>query len=301
MLRDDILNMTRGSIVYSIEFYPTMMLPEIEQDTEDTEQLKYDTLPKFDLHGLPIRYTPDDLIDLSSYGSGILTIKIHEVKSSTFMDCYCRVMIDSLTSQHQTNTLKGRTLTFNETTDAFIKDAGFSRVAIELKPAEKTEKDDDRIAYWFDSSDRIIQQIQRRAREQKFYDNEGSFDLRQMLMHTEQDEGEWYDLLGIEGAQIRLSFGYSPLLTYTVNPDESIENQGVLTCTLLRAKDLKAADKSGTSDPYVKFTVNGEVVYKSSVVKKTCHPVWKNESFQVPIASIQIERDVLDLLMYMYM
>lgn len=55
--------------------------------------------------------------------------------------------------------------------------------------------------------------------------------------------------------------------------------------TLLNAKNLKAADKSGTSDPYVKFTINGEVVHKSSTIKKTINPIWKDESFQVPIIS----------------
>lgn len=269
-----------------------MMLPEKDEDSSDVEEdshpHKVQTLPKFDLHGLPIRYTPDNLVDLSSYGSGVLTIKIHEVKATGFYNCYCQVMIDSLSAQHQTNTLKGRVLAFNETTDAFIKDAGFSRVAIELKPAEKTEKDDDRLAYWFDSSERIIRQIQRRAREKRMLlmnGDESSFDMRQMLVHAEDDEGEWYDLVNpvMGAAQIRLSFGYSPLMTYQLNPDESVENQGILTCTLLRAKDLKAADKTGTSDPYVKFTVNGEVVYKSSVVKKTCNPVWQKESFEVPI------------------
>lgn len=46
-----------------------------------------------------------------------------------------------------------------------------------------------------------------------------------------------------------------------------------------------AADKTGTSDPYVVFTVNGERLFKSTVVKKTLDPVWKNESFVVAIVS----------------
>ena len=43
----------------------------------------------------------------------------------------------------------------------------------------------------------------------------------------------------------------------------------------------------GTSDPYVVFTVNGERVHKSQVIKKTLNPVWKNEQFTVPIVSIK--------------
>ncbi|KAI7904507.1 C2 domain-containing protein [Cokeromyces recurvatus] len=311
-------NVVRGFLVYSVEFYPALALPEAmdENEESETEQQDMDNkqsiasptritnhqkivnrmqnlLPMIDLHGVPIRYTPDDIIDLSCYGSGILTVKIHEIKASEVYECYCQVMVDSLTSQHKTNTLKGRTIVFNETADAFIKDSGFSRVAIELKPAHKTEKDDDKLGYWYESSERIIRHIQRSIR-QRLLTAEGNasdtslVDLNQkMLMHIEEDDGEWYNLINPVGgpAQIKLSFGYVPLLNYKVNPDESLENQGILTVTLLKAKDLKAVDKSGTSDPYVVFTVNGDIVYKSQVIKKNCNPIWTNEKFEVPIMS----------------
>ena len=35
--------------------------------------------PEKDLHGVYIKYTPDDIVDLRSYESGVLTVKIHEV------------------------------------------------------------------------------------------------------------------------------------------------------------------------------------------------------------------------------
>lgn len=66
-------------------------------------------------------------------------------------------------------------------------------------------------------------------------------------------------------------------------------DQGNLTVTLLSAKNLKAADKSGTSDPYVRFTVNGDVVHKSATIKKTVNPKWKDEKFEVPIVSLTDE------------
>ncbi|KAI8643675.1 C2 domain-containing protein [Parasitella parasitica] len=295
-------NTERGYLTYSAEFYPTMAVEDADQEEEaappqdmsvavpdkPTAEItpKQDALPEFDLHGLPIRYTPDELIDLACYGSGVLTVKIHEVKASQVYDCYCQIMVDSLSPQHKTNTLKGRMLAFNEITDAFIKDSSFSRVAIELKPSDTTEKDDERLGYWYESSERLIRQVQKRAREKQAA-NGGKFDMSQMLLHADEDEGEWYNLISPAGgpAEIKLSFGYAPLLNYKVNPDESLENQGVLTVTLLNAKDLKAVDKSGTSDPYVRFTINGEIVHKSATIKKNCNPVWKNEVFQVPIIS----------------
>jgi Ca2+-dependent lipid-binding protein len=66
----------------------------------------------------------------------------------------------------------------------------------------------------------------------------------------------------------------------------SIIDQGLLTVDLVSASNLMAADKIGTSDPYVVFTVNGERVHKSDTIKKTLNPKWHNERFTVPIASI---------------
>lgn len=218
-------NSEKGALVYTAEFYPTMTLPE----KPDDDEIEYNPMPIVDLHQLPVRYTPDDLIDLGSYSSGVLTVKIHEIKASQVYECYCQLMVDALKSQHKTETLKGRVLAFNETSDAFIKDAGFSRVAIEVKPVNKTEKDDDRLAYWYESSERIIRSIQKRARQKRLERGE-PLDGSSMLVHDDEDEGEWYDMINpVSGpAKIRLSFGYAPLLNYKVNPDESLESKLLL-------------------------------------------------------------------------
>ena len=59
---------------------------------------------------------------------------------------------------------------------------------------------------------------------------------------------------------------------------------GNMNVTLVRAKNLIAADRGGSSDPFIVFRVNGKEVYKSEVVKKTLNPEY-NESFVVPIVS----------------
>ncbi|KAI8389419.1 C2 domain-containing protein [Blakeslea trispora] len=299
-------NSQKGFLIYTAEFYPTMTLKE-EQENEENEEtipetkegeeatsssnktssdaLQKNELPMVDLHGIPIRYTPDDLVDIHAYNSGVMTIKVHEIKSSTVYECYCHIMIDSLSPQHKTEVLKGRTLAFNATTDAFVKDAGLSRVAIELKPKDSTEKDDAKVAYWYESTERIIQQIQRRARQKLL--TSSSWNMANLFKIEDDDEGEWYNLLQPAGgsAQVRLSFSYSPLLNFRLDPQESMENQGILRVTLLSARNLRAADKSGTSDPYVKFIIDGDVVHKSAYIKKNCNPTWKDEMFEVPINS----------------
>ncbi|KAG1396326.1 hypothetical protein G6F60_009690 [Rhizopus arrhizus] len=238
-----------GTIHYTAEFLPSLNMTTLEG----------------------ARYTPDDIIDLHSYNSGVITVKIHELKLKEVAEVYCQLLVDSLEPQYRTEPRKGKTLAFGEVSDAFVKDAGFSRVAIEVKYENKQSRksDENKVGYWYESCERLIRHIQKRVRSGKSFD---------------EDEGVWYDLIGGAG-EIRLSFEYVPLINYKMNPDESLENQGNLTVTLLSAQGLKAADKSGTSDPYVKFTINGEVVHKSTTLKKTLNPVWHGETFQVPIVS----------------
>lgn len=42
---------------------------------------------------------------------------------------------------------------------------------------------------------------------------------------------------------------------------------------------------TGTSDPYVKFKLDGKTQYKSKVVYKNLNPVW-NESFVFPVSDL---------------
>lgn len=282
-LRSSDRKTTKGELRYSAEFYPSLALPPSAQ------------VPERDLHDCPIRRTPDDLVDLFAYNSGILTVKIHEVKLPHSSYAYCALIVDSLLPQFTTTKLKGRTLTFNETSDAFVKEADFSRVAIEVKPADATEKSDEKLGFWIGKVSDIVRQIQRKRRSKPLVVDEQD---NQENQETE-DDGEWFQLLGTMGGpgRIRLSFDFVPLINFTLDPSESLDNQGQLTVTLLDGKNLMAVDKSGTSDPYVVFTVNGTEVHKSEAIKKTVNPVWKNETFTVPIVSIILQPLVCNNLM----
>ncbi|KAI8987617.1 C2 domain-containing protein [Mycotypha africana] len=267
---------TKGELHFSAEFFPVLTLP----NTNDTHNVAtVSAMPLRGLHGSYIRYTPDDLVDLGSYNSGVLKIKIMDVQLSSTAYCYCQVIVDSLMPCYKTAKLRGFDLKFDEYADAFIKEADFSRIAIEVKPAHSTEKDIHKLGHWIDSGSAIIRRIMKRKR----------------LGLADDDEGTWFNLIGTDGpARIKLSFRYDPMESFVLNPDESLDNQGNLTVDLLSAKNLMAADKSGTSDPYVVFTVNGEKVHKSETIKKTLNPKWRNERFTVPIqsrvtASIRIE------------
>lgn len=84
-------------------------------------------------------------------------------------------------------------------------------------------------------------------------------------------------------SSIRVSLKYVPV-KMQLEPSESINNMGNLRVDVLDAQDLPSADSNGKSDPYVKFELNGEDVFKTKVQKKTLHPAW-NEFFEVTVPS----------------
>ncbi|KAI8061632.1 hypothetical protein BC940DRAFT_279508 [Gongronella butleri] len=250
-----------------------------------------------DLHGVPIKWTPDQMVDVAAYSTGVLMVRIHEVQLPHSVHAYCAVLVDSLYPLYRTASLQGGSLPFNEPADAFIKEMDFSRVHIDVVPVNvDSSKEDDRYGYWAGSVSEIVRRIQARKRhlrthhkiqdqqDQQEKQNPAELDVDDA---TQEDQGEWFDLMGVDDGigRIRLSFDFMPLVGFELNMDESLENQGNLTVTLLDAKHVMAADKSGTSDPYVRFTINGERVYKSPVIKKTLNPVWKNAQFTIPILS----------------
>jgi Ca2+-dependent lipid-binding protein len=56
-----------------------------------------------------------------------------------------------------------------------------------------------------------------------------------------------------------------------------------LRIKLREGKNLAVRDITGSSDPYVKFVLNGSSVYKSKIIFKNLNPVW-NEEFTVKLA-----------------
>ncbi|XP_066211300.1 multiple C2 and transmembrane domain-containing protein 2 isoform X2 [Saccopteryx leptura] len=59
----------------------------------------------------------------------------------------------------------------------------------------------------------------------------------------------------------------------------------LLTIHLKEGRHLVIRDRCGTSDPYVKFKLNGKTLYKSKVIYKNLNPVW-DEIVVLPIQSL---------------
>ncbi|XP_064373996.1 multiple C2 and transmembrane domain-containing protein 2 isoform X2 [Dromaius novaehollandiae] len=59
----------------------------------------------------------------------------------------------------------------------------------------------------------------------------------------------------------------------------------LLTIHLKEGRNLVIRDRCGTSDPYVKFKLNGKTLYKSKVIYKNLNPVW-DETVVLPIQNL---------------
>ncbi|KAM5171326.1 multiple C2 and transmembrane domain-containing protein 2 [Mantella aurantiaca] len=102
--------------------------------------------------------------------------------------------------------------------------------------------------------------------DKRFEDGSGSIDLNSSMssQHSEEFSGlESYDSVS----------SLPSLVSY------------LLTIHLREGRNLVIRDRSGTSDPYVKFKLNKKTLYKSKVVYKNLNPVW-DEIFVLPIQNL---------------
>ena len=84
-------------------------------------------------------------------------------------------------------------------------------------------------------------------------------------------------------SKVTVNLKYLPV-QMQLDPSESINNMGTLRVDVLDAAELPAADRNGYSDPYCKFKLNGKELHKTKTQKKTLHPAW-NETFETLVSS----------------
>ncbi|KGO43139.1 Tricalbin [Penicillium expansum] len=199
--------------------------------------------------------------DLPKYESGFIVFKFHEgqlavpnVQLEVLMDDY--MFPAYVSSKIHTTTAK-----FSDVGEAFVRELEFSKITLRL-----VNKDDPK-----DSSEEHT--------VAKLTGDTLPTLMRMLYTPTElvlrSPSGEV--------SKVTVSARYIPT-EMKLDPKESINNMGTLRVDVHDAAELPAADRNGFSDPFCKFRLDEETVFKTKVQKKTLHPAW-NEYFETPIKS----------------
>jgi Ca2+-dependent lipid-binding protein len=280
----------RGTLKFKASFFPTLALAKEDKKKEEQRQEeesnnsqvseepelieKPKEFPEKDLHGELIKYKAisDDkkFIDFSAYESGVLAVTMHTLAIPESQKIVADLMLDSNDSQFTTSEQKGSSIELNETGTAFIKEMDFSKLMIRVRNVRDGEKDDKAIGRVSLEVRKVVERLARAAEDDTI---------------TEPVIEE-ISLLDCPGGKIRLSFAFIPVVQFKLDPSESLENQGNLTVTVVKCSGLVAADRGGTSDPFIRFYVDEQRVYKTQTYKKTLNPIFnKDETFTVPIVN----------------
>ncbi|KAI9500833.1 hypothetical protein BX070DRAFT_229963 [Coemansia spiralis] len=99
--------------------------------------------------------------------------------------------------------------------------------------------------------------------------------LEQKLVNT--PEPVWLPLDADTG-EVLVFLRYDPVEDPELLASESITDQGLVRMRITSASNLPAADKSGTSDPYVVAFVDDVKVWESETIKKTLNPRWNQHA-----------------------
>ncbi|KAK4042437.1 C2 domain-containing protein [Parachaetomium inaequale] len=203
--------------------------------------------------------TPQELL---KHESGVVIFRLMEAdlpKSQSRIE----VFVDDMAfPSYVSSTARSRHNKFDEMGDCFIRELEFSKLTIVI--SERTDKNDD------DHKQHTLARLSGNTLDT----------LKQCLnnptvLKMKDNDGEVYS--------IRVSLKYVPV-KMQLDPSESINNMGNLRVDVLDAQDLPAADSNGKSDPYAKFELNGQEVFKTKTQKKTLNPTW-SEFFNVPVPS----------------
>ncbi|CRK24512.1 hypothetical protein BN1723_013335 [Verticillium longisporum] len=297
----------KGLLIHNVSFYPTLNVADPEEEEEEAKETKPEaeagepeplarsaTASKFsstldnksqkasegddssalvpltptstrkskESEGPPkIHLSPEQLL---KYETGLLIFKLMEAEMPE-SNTHLEVWVDDMAfPSYISSAAKHKKHKFDEIGDCFIREIDFSRLTLKVREkgqaVEGNEKDkESTIAKLQGNTLDTLKQCLNNPTMLKLNDKDG------------------------RSSNVKVSLKYIPV-KMKLDPSESINNMGTLRVDVLDAEDLPSADRNGKSDPYCKFELNGEEVYKTKVQKKTLHPVW-NEFFEVPVPS----------------
>lgn len=206
-----------------------------------------------------IHLTPQELL---KHESGLIIFKLMEAELPK-SDAHIEIFVDDMAfPSYVSSSAKKRQYRFDEIGDCFIRELEFSKLTIKVREGSGKPGDDDK--------DKTLARLTGNTLDT----------LKQCLNNPttlvmKDDDGR--------PSSVKVSLKYVPV-KMQLDPSESINNMGNLRVDVLDAMELPSADSNGKSDPYCKFELNGQEVFKTKVQKKTLHPAW-NEFFEVPVPS----------------
>ncbi|KAG5952379.1 hypothetical protein E4U53_000996 [Claviceps sorghi] len=214
-----------------------------------------------------VRLSPEELL---KHESGLLIFRLLEAELPESQSRLEIFVDDMAYPSYVSCTAPNRTHKFDEIGDCVIRELDFSRLT--LKARKKGDDKEQTLAQLTGNTMETLKQCLNNPTVLK--------------LKTDEGKGGW----------VKVSLKYIPL-KMELDPSESINNMGNLRVDVLNGIDLPSADRNGKSDPYCKFELNGEEVYKTKVVKKTLNPVW-NEFFEVSVPSRTAAKFKVDVFDY---
>ncbi|KAF5313977.1 hypothetical protein D9611_006774 [Ephemerocybe angulata] len=154
---------------------------------------------------------------------------------------------------------RSKAATWDYVGEGFLKEIDFGQVWLRLDQAEDDDKDDIAAEWVGDAKEFLASTL---TGPQTFTLN---------------------DRDGDPSSTVTIETRYIPV-PVTLEARESVNNQGIVRVELVDGNDVRAADRSGKSDPFAVFTLDGAKVFKSDTKKKTLNPEW-NESFDLTVPS----------------
>lgn len=206
--------------------------------------------------------SPPNLIDFEKFNSGVIRVTIHEASNvtSTKSKTYALATLNGNFRSPILTTLVTKNYSFpkwNETGEGFVKEINVDHLSVEIKASKEGE---DKVLGTMSCKVKDILERLNVASTVNAFGKDSSKDVQ------EEDGSMWYKLEGSSG-KVRVSFTFLPA-TYIIDESESARNMGILQVKVLKANDLMAADKDGSSDPYVSLSLNGNKKQQKTKTKK---------------------------------
>ncbi|KAK9727873.1 Tricalbin-2 [Basidiobolus ranarum] len=245
----------RGTVCFNAHFYPTnpITTPQ-EEHAEGVKEITELEAAEGSVVEKP-EEKPAEPIDYTQFSTGLLSVLIGSTKETKKQldSCFAEVLINNneYNIVHRTEVKKKVTdPIFNEECEAFVQEALFTKISVLIRQHNDSRTEIARVTL-------------------------PVTEILDILTKTNSNDSSWYEFENHPG-KIQLAFKFTPV---NVDIDEalSVTNKGVVAVKIIKANNLKAADSSGLSDPFVRVKLNDEKVFKTKTIKKSLNPEFDEE------------------------